>query len=210
MARYGPSDRRHDIVPDLGYADGYWKEYYNYRQRYESNPIVDFLRQAPEQYRVAGPKGGGGPFYLLALQNPNSQDWQLFVQGISSLYDVEWLQHLFQYYNIQSPDIVQWPRMPIVDRKFASTFAPRVTPARTIFLNLQPRFWQLTSTRYLLASPSTAPALNNAFGTNYHFDVLKSYGITRSGDYYTAVETTNGPLALIEFKKALPRVGFYS
>ncbi|MEP6663766.1 MAG: hypothetical protein ABJC04_08890, partial [Verrucomicrobiota bacterium] len=198
------------LLADLGYADGYWKDYYNYRERYKSNPVLDYLQKSPEPWRVAGPRGGSGPYYLLALQDPQSEQWQQFIQGISSLYDVEWLQHLFLYYNIPSSDIIQWPRMPIMDRKFASAFAPRVIPPGSVSLGLQPRFWQLTSTRYLLASPTAAQALNNSFGAPYHFSVAKTFGIGREQNYYTAVETADGPLAVLDFTNALPRAVFYS
>jgi hypothetical protein len=84
------------LVIDLARANAPWIQYYNYGEKYASNPIIDVLKDRPYEHRVAiMPFGMEGP--LTTLQQ---------------VYHVEWLQHHFQYYNIQSLDIPQEPRMP--------------------------------------------------------------------------------------------------
>jgi hypothetical protein len=126
---------------------------------------------------------------------------------------VEWLQHHFQYYNIQTPDIIQWPRMPIMDRKFAGAFGPRPKSDGTVdlpaTLRASLKFWRLTNTRYVLATVAGYEFLRGQFGNEFQFGLVKPFMVTQNGEYFSAIETTNGPLALIEFRNALPRVGFY-
>ena len=41
------------LVIDLARANAPWVRYYNYKLKYASNPIVDFLAQRPYEHRVA-------------------------------------------------------------------------------------------------------------------------------------------------------------
>ena len=84
------------LVADLGRADLPYITHWNYKQKYASNPIIDFLRDKPYEHRVAG----------LPFRAP--QQFALFEE----LYRIEWMQHHFPYYNIQSLDVVQRPRLP--------------------------------------------------------------------------------------------------
>ena len=68
------------------------------RNRFAQSPIVDFLRDKPYEHRVAD----------LPFHTPHTIS-TLFDER---LYRIEWAQHHFPYYNIQSLDIVQMPRMP--------------------------------------------------------------------------------------------------
>lgn len=76
------------LVADLGRANWPWIQYYNYKERYASNPVIDKLKEHPPYY---------GRVSILARQLP--------------LYN-EWHQHHFLYYNIQCLEFAQLPRMP--------------------------------------------------------------------------------------------------
>jgi len=89
------------LVADLGRADLPWVVTWNWVQKYATNPVIEMLREKPYEHRVA----------VLPFSAP--QQVSLF----SQLYDIEWKQQLFQYYNIQSLDIVmmrarQWTTSP--------------------------------------------------------------------------------------------------
>src|SRR5208282_695108 len=102
-------------------------------QKYASNPIIDFLRDKPYEHRVTG----------LPFNAP--QQLSLF----EDLYRIEWMQHQFPYYNVQSLDIVQMPRMPADLEAFERALAARNTPDSLLLIA---RHWELTNVRYLLGA----------------------------------------------------------
>ena len=186
------------LTIDLSRANAPWVRYYDYKLKYASNPIVDFLARAPYEHRVSGrlmPMAGG---YLANDRN--------FVNLLSS----EWMQHLFLYYNIQALDINQMPRMPENDKAFLGKLQPPsdsdLTPAG--------RLWQLTNARYILGMKTFLPILNERVDpTNHGFRVHTSFEIVpkpgvaeaRSYEELTAVEKPDGRYALFENTQALPR-----
>ncbi len=100
------------LLFDMGRANLPWIVHWDYKQKYEVgslNPIVQFLRDKPYEHRVAE----------LPFRTP--QGLELF----DELYSIEWMQHQFPYYNIQSLDIVQMPRMPEDMKAFKEALAPR-------------------------------------------------------------------------------------
>jgi hypothetical protein len=193
---------------DLGRANQPWIITWNYDEKYASNPIIDFLRKQPYEHRVVGL-----PRWLLQVfQVP--QQLAEAEQYFRQLYGIEWTQHHFLYYDIQSLDVVQMPRMPedlaAFDTKFfpqSSAELPRVT-----------RHWQLTNTRYLLGAAGFLDLLNRQFDPVQHrFRVAERFNIVPKPEVarptkleeLTAVPDTNGPFALFEFTGALPRVALY-
>jgi hypothetical protein len=118
---------------------------------------------------------------------------------------------LFIYYNIQSLDIIQMPRMP-ADLK-AFEMAMGMNPARR---------WELTNTRYLLGPAAFMPELNKqldpqrqSFRVLTQFDLALKPGLTTLKTYedLSAVTPAKDPeksLAIIEFDGALPRAKLYS
>ena len=77
------------LIFDLGRANLPYIVHWDYKQKYEVgslNPVVDFLRNKPYEHRVAG----------LPFRAPEGME--LFDQ----LYRIEWMQHHFPFYNIQS------------------------------------------------------------------------------------------------------------
>ncbi len=175
------------LVCDLVRADTHWILSYNYRQKYASNSVVEILRDKPYERRVTALK-----------QEPN-----LYI-----LYRSEWLQHLFQYYNISSSDYTQMPRWHSLDLAFASAFSPD-DPKQ---YHLRGKFWQLTSTRYILGVRGLLDTLNNQLDpTAKRFKVHSPFNFQKKtdGSYDTLIET-NGQFALFEFEGALPRTRLFN
>ena len=114
------------------------------------------------------------------------------------------------------------PRMPELDKQFIENFLPAGGALNPLDLA---RRWQLTNTRYILGVQSLVPILNQAFdpvakrfSVRIPFSIVPKPDIQSDADLakgdildnLTAVPTTNGPLALIEFSGALPRAKLYS
>ena len=192
------------LVIDLARADAPWIVYWNYKEKYASNPLIDFLRQQPLQGRVTG---------QLA---PHSGQFLIDKRGtIFPALSFEWLQHHFQYYRIQSLDIVQMPHMPEVDDAYLRAFR---SPDE-IGWAWCGRLWQLTSTRYILGMTGFLDLLNakfdpaqKRFRIEKTFDIAPKPGLTEAArlDQLTAVLSTNGQFALFEFNGALPRAKLFT
>ena len=188
------------LTVDLVRADTPWIVYWNLKYKYATNPIVDILRKKPYEGRVGGP--------LIDKHALSAMGGYTF--KFPELFGIEWNQHHFPYYNIQSMSVAQEPRPP-ADK---GAYMRAVT-------NLD-RYWELTNTRYILGMTGFLNALNssldqgrNRFRIVATFDVVPKPGVdpnnprTTSADY-TVTIVTNGPLALFEFTGALPRAKLYS
>ena len=193
------------LVMDLGRADLPYIIHWDYNQKYASNPIIDFLRDKPYEHRVIGPP----PFFRAPQHLPFLDDY------FGELYRIEWVQHHFPYYDIQSLDLVQRPRTPADEQAYEMTLFPR--SADTYYL--WARRWQLTNTRYLLGPAGFLDVLNEQLDPLLHrfrivqrFDVLPKPGIQQltSLEEMTAVPGNDGACALFEFTGALPRARLYS
>ena len=236
------------LVVDLVRANSPWVIHYDYQLRYQTDAVLDVLRQQPYEHRVSS--------YL------SPQRAMPLVQANEFVYlQKEWLENQFQYFNIQSLDIDQMPRKPQLDAAYMDAFdlamerpAPVALQKLMIALaygsmldQLQPkdvaqvkeaitaakapaqilgRFWQLTNTRYLIASPQMANALNDYVDpVHRRFRVVLPFTLglkpgapqptAKSGladvvQLLQAVRSDQGTLALIEFGGALPRAKFYT
>lgn len=196
------------IAADLGSADAHWIHYWDVPYKYATNPVIDLLRDKPWEHRV-----DMCPF------SSQSAQMNLFRQ----VYDIEWHQQLFQYYDIQALKVVM---------------EPRVTVDKDMFLNALPwsdqfnivRTWELTNTRLLLGNggENFINAINQRFdpvkrrfrmarfpnGDPAEFSLVykPTYDTNRwltVGDY-TAMPDVNGELGLVEFTGALPRAKLFS
>jgi hypothetical protein len=185
------------IVVDLARVGSHWVKPYNWKSRYvdaAANAVFDFLRQKPNEHRVAI-----WPFGLPG---------QLGI--IQQLYGTEWLQHLFQYYNIQSLDIIQMPRTP---QDVAAFEAAMVYDNTTNTLHRIVRRWELTNMRYLVGAAGLQDLLNQQIDAQGRFRVVQRFEIVpRSGilrptkvEDFTVATATNGNFAVFEFTGALPR-----
>ncbi|HKI69795.1 MAG TPA: hypothetical protein VKA67_09410, partial [Verrucomicrobiae bacterium] len=133
---------------------------------------------------------------------------------------IEWAQHQFPYYNIQSLDIVQMSRTPEDMKAFESALMPNGTAEDAYLI---PRNWELTNTRYLLGPAGFLEPLNGQldpvkkrFKIAARFNIEPKPGIEDSNhqgyslDQVTAVLATNGEYALFDFTGALPRAELYT
>jgi hypothetical protein len=194
------------LVLDLGRADLPWIVFWDYPQKYASNPIIALLRERPYEHRAA------------VLHSKS-----LF----EDLYNIEWSQQLFPYYNIQSLDIIQMSRMPEDLAAYQMALTPLGTPETAYLIA---RRWELTNTRYLLGPAGFLDALNEELDPAQHrFRIARRFSVLPKPDiavpsgisleqfaYYlplnkvTAVPAENGGYALFEFAGALPRTRLYS
>ena len=183
------------MIFDLGRADAPWVRYFDYKQKYSMNPVVDFLRHDPWEHRVMSrfvPTGGYIPSegYLPALCH-----W--------------WIENDYLANNIETLEIDQAPRLPDLDRNYIGMFSG----LSQTDLSPPVRLWRLTNTRYILADARWTPALNqlaepkNSFRNVMLMDIVPKPGVTQPEDAgdLTIQTNDNGHVALIEFTQALPR-----
>jgi hypothetical protein len=190
------------MICDLYRADVPWIRYYNYKEKLSPNPVVDFLRQKPYEHRVVARLSPTG-VYDLGGSNVN-------FSGLCHW----WLENDYPFNDIESLEIDQAPRMPMMDSSYLGNFtgnsSTNLTPAT--------RLWQLTNTRYIFADAQLAPALNslgapkNSFRTLMRMDLVPKRDYTQVQDAGDLTVQTNsqGGLALIEFTRALPRARLYA
>ncbi|HUR47725.1 MAG TPA: YfhO family protein [Candidatus Saccharimonadales bacterium] len=175
------------LVVDLCRANAPWTRFYDYREKYASNPVLNILKDKPWEHRVSMP-----PFQV---------DRNFFF--LQQFYNVEWLQHHFAFYNVQSLDIPQEPRMP----------ADKAAYRQALGNNLV-RLWELTNTRFVFGLGGNfvdtfnqqLDPVQKRFRVNTYFDVLQ--GATGSG--FLVQTNTSGAFALIDFTGALPRAQLYT
>jgi hypothetical protein len=174
------------LVIDMARANAPWIKYYDYTDKYQLHPVVDLLRQRAYEHRVA----------VLPFQV--SREFSMLQQ----IYNVEWLQHHFQFYNVQSLDVTQDPRPP----------ADKVAFTKALGNNIA-RYWQLTNTRFFFGMPQFVDMLNQQVDpAQKRFRPQTLFTIDRTPKQESIVSITNntGPFALLEFGGALPRAKLYS
>jgi hypothetical protein len=191
------------LVLDLVRADLPWIIYQNWVVKYASNPVIDFLKDKPYEHRVAVfPVDRFMDFQHLSPEAKPIAD--LYGQ-LAGLYRIEWAQHHFQYYNIQSLEDVQRPREAADFKAYE-----RGPLGRMPF-----RHWELTNTKYFLAPAALGPSLAaNGFRPLLGFNIQArpdATGPLTSYEQFTAVPTTVNPqYAIFEFTNTLPRAQLYS
>jgi hypothetical protein len=193
------------LIVDLGRANLPWVVHWDYQQKYASNPVIDILRDKPYEHRVA-----------------DLRSETLFEE----LYGIEWKQHHFPYYNIQSLDLVMRPRV----ASDLETYEVTMSPHGAADVYLLARHWQLTNTRYLLGPAAFLDSLNQQldpaqrrFRIAVRFDLIPKQEVAVPGgisleqfvnylplEKITARLSADGPYALFEFTGALPRARLYS
>ena len=188
------------LVVDLGRANQPLVKYWDYQEKYASNPIIDRLREKPYEQRVTIWPFGTPP--ELAL--------------LGKVYRGQWLKHQFPYYNIQSLDTIQVPRVPEDVRAFEKALTAQ---DKTDILRVTVRAWQLCNTRYMLGPAEFWRSLNLEsdpvhfpFRIADRFSIVRRPGVTQVDELneLTTVSDTNGPYALFEFAQALPRAKLYT
>ena len=200
------------VVSDLGRANFPYIIFWNYKEKYEAGnpePVIKFLASKPYD-RVA---------YLWPQPFMTPQQFGRFQQ----LYNIEWTQQLFPFYNIQTLDIVQMPRMAVDLQTYVGTMQPSLhgdeqghaqVDQSTLFRI--GRNWQLASTRYLVGPLPLFSLVNQEFDTvSNRFRIVQPFDLAQRPDapqYEQAVPSNdpNAPYALIEYTGALPRAGLFS
>jgi hypothetical protein len=190
------------MICDLYRADVPWIRYYNYKETLSPNPMVDFLRQKPWEHRVVYRLSPTGQ-YDLGGTNVN-------FAGICHW----WLENDYPFNDIESLEIDQAPRMPMIDSSYLGNFMGNSNT------NLTPstRLWQLTNTRYIFGDAQLEPALNilgtpkNSFRTLMRMDLVpkQDYSHVQDAGDLTIQTNGQGALALIEFTRALPRAKLFA
>ncbi|MEW6159343.1 MAG: hypothetical protein AB1813_18105 [Verrucomicrobiota bacterium] len=194
------------LTIDLVRANLPWIVYYNYKEKYASNPVLEFLEKSSHEQRVATKLFPFGANYLLGA------DGQFFANILN-----EWLQHHFQYYKIQSLDIIQMPRIPELDNAYVQAMAPR---SETEYFKM-PRLWQLTNTRFLIGQKSFLAVLNDQFDPQLKrfrvhtaFDVVPKPGVAAKQGYgledLTIAMRPEGNFAIFEMTGVLARAQLFS
>lgn len=193
------------LIADLAPVSRVWIVMVNWKEKYETNPVVEFLRERAHERRVTKfPLERFVDMSRLPREMaPVVQQYQL----LNQLYVFEWMQHLFPYYNVQSLDVVQEPR--VAEEKAAFEAVMTFTPLRR---------WELSNTRYLLGPTAFLDFLNqqvdagkSRFRVATRFDPAAKPGTTgRRLEQITTTMNTNGQLAVFEFTGALPRAKLYS
>jgi hypothetical protein len=205
------------LVLDLGRANLPYIIHWDYKQKYEVgslNPIEEILRDKPYEHRVAK---------LLPAPLSTPSQFQLFDQ----LYGIEWTQHHFLYYNIQSLDIIQMPRtsedllayMNALRIGIKQNASGQYVLDEATFPRLA-RFWELSNTRYLLGPAAFLDSFNALFDPVQHrFHIVQRFSIgLKPGvsefhqrlEELTAYQNNDGDYALFDFTGALPRAKLYS
>lgn len=185
------------LTVDLARANTPWIIYWNYRDKYASNPVIELLKQSPHERRVQ------------ALPFQVNQQFATFQQ----LYGLEWTQHLFLYNNIQCLDITQEPRSTAENKAYREALLGRA--------NTLTRLWELTNTRFVFGVNdsnfvnSIAAQLDpgqSRFRIHTPFDMVPKPGISNPTRLDQVTVVTNGPgqFALIEFTGALPRAKLFA
>jgi hypothetical protein len=186
------------MICDLSRADIPWIRYYNYKEKIGLNPVTDLLRHEPWEHRV------------------NSRIWPAggyITPGLTQLCHW-WIENDYPFNDIQTLEIDQDPRMAVLERNYLGQFA--VSSDRDLWRAT--RLWQLTNTRYFLVGAEWGPALNqlgepqNSFRTVMRMNVVHKAGIVQPEDMgdWTVQTNSDGPVALLEFTRALPRAKLYS
>lgn len=193
------------LAVDLGHANLPWILFINHVNKNEisavdanksSNPVIEFLRAQAYEHRVAAAPLPMGLF--------------------GDIYRIDWMQHQFQYFNIQCLDIVQMPRAAEEFATYRNAFSWNGSQGTK---HLIPRQWQLSSTRYLLGPAEAVEALNSEFDAKsrpFHvaarFDLAPKSGVAEAHtlDDITAIMAPTGHLAVIQYDAALPKAKLYT
>jgi hypothetical protein len=188
------------LLADLGRANLPWIVFWDYQDKYATNPITERLRDKPYEHRVTILPG------TLPANVPN----------LTRIYRLEWLQQQFPYHDIQTLDIVDMPRKPV---DFAAYMA-----APSLVTNTTPhmsylKMWRLTNSRYILGLADDLSTWNDDIGQSNQelriverFNLAPKPGVTNTADLsnWTAVPDANGLFALFDFTGALPRAKLFS
>ena len=138
----------------------------------------------------------------LPIERPEFQNAQQVYMTLQQVYGIYWMQHNFPYYEIQSLDVVQEPRMPQEKIAFQTALGGNLL-----------RYWQMTNTRYVFGFVGLESWLNQFIDPekqSFH-ERLRFTMHQEKAEGAILVETNStGPFTLIEFTHTLPRAKLYT
>lgn len=183
------------LITDLLRASQPWIQYWNYPYKYASNPIIDLLRQHPAEQRAV----------IAPISWPGNMEY------FHMLYKNEWMEQQFPYYNIQTFDVVEMPRVPedfaAFQRQFNGSFS----------LTNGSRAYQFTNTRYILGPANFDAFWNQQLPqkplrtiTRFNLETKPGIAVATRMDELTVRPDPNGAYALFELDSSLPRAKLYS
>lgn len=193
------------LVVDLAWVDTRWVVTYNWKEKYleaADNPVINFLRQKPYEQRITIIPKWLAPAVRAPQQLIGAE------QMLDQIYRIEWMQHLFQYNNIQSLDIVQMSRVPTDIAAFEGALQ---FDGNSQNVSRVSRRWQLTNTRYVLGAAELLNAVKLLDPEQKRFQPVMTFEFYKDrpdGPILTRTNA-NGPFALFEFTGALPRAKLY-
>ena len=186
------------LLADLCLANTPWIVYWNYKDKYASNAIIDDIRDQPYEHRVA--------------LSPIS--WPPQMSVFYKLYKGEWVQQQLPYYNIQTFETVEMPRIPQDFSAFTKAINTPFAP-RPLFHFA--RACQLTDTSYILGPADfmnlwdrQLPDMPLQLVRRFSLQLKPGIVTATNLDQITAVPDANGIYALFNFPSALPRAKLYS
>jgi hypothetical protein len=186
------------LVADLGLADNPWVVYWNYPEKYTSNVIIDQLRDKPYESR--------------AVIAPIA--WPVQMSPFKMLYKAEWMEQQFPYFNIQTFDVMEMPRVPEDLAAFQKQLNQHTGPSS---LPHYARAYQLTNTRYVIAPLGFGNFWNSMLPQNplqlvTRFSVVPKPGILQATkvDEVTVATDPLGVYALFTYPAALARAKLYT
>lgn len=198
------------LALDLMRANMPWINYYNYKDLYASNAVIDFLRKDAHEHRATARVTPFGGKHLCIEQQGHPADTSFFTSVAN-----QWLQHHFQYYNIAALEPVQFPRPPEIDETYFKALFPAQGQPPTVI----PRLWELTSTKLLVGDKNFVPGLMGEVDGGQQrirpvlsFDLAPKPGVQSDRatiEDVTWVENPNGRFAVYEFAGALPKASLY-
>lgn len=193
------------IAGDLMRANTPWVTYWSFADKYAPNGLTGFLGEHPELHRVQllANQLWAQPELFQPLQNAGLLN---YVQILIQIYRGDWLQHGFRYYNIQSLDVVQEPRVTAENALYRQAFRDRGIEGEI-------RLWELTNTRYIFALGGDVVTILNQLldPARQRLRVRVPFTVeqTTAGGPVTVTTNAVGPFALLEFTGALPRAALY-
>lgn len=180
------------LALDLARANAPWVKYYDYREQYATNPVINTMAKEPWLHRTAVFPAG------MIQQEQAAQ----LIGAANQIWRGPWLQWHCQYYNIQSIDMAQDPRPPSEKTNYLAH----------VSRNSVMRLWELTNTRYLFGIAGLADVLNQQFDParrSFRSMMLFTFPRIQYGEV-TVQTNDSGPWALIEFGGALPRAKLFT
>ena len=191
------------LVADLFRANAPWIIYYDYAEKYASNPVLDLLRDQPQEHRVAVRLS-----HFRGLSRQCAGDGSLRGHGRPGVAStpISLLPHPVAGYRANAAH--PRPRSGIDEGAFAHRDQCSLPIAR---------LWQLTNTKYILGMKGFADLLNQQLDpahqsfkvkTTFEFAPKREDAGTRAEDI-TAVTRPDGAFAVFEFGAALPRAKLF-